>query len=146
MAKTVVMKPISQIKARLGIQPNGQVQKYFTKRAADYMDKYVPYSEGGLAYNTRIIETDKVRYNSPYAHYMYEGKVMGPNIPIKENGVIVGWFSPKGKAKHYTGAEINYNQSAGHEYAGPHWDKRMVSAEINDLIDEVQKYINRGGK
>ena len=27
---------------------------------------------------------------------------------------------------------------------GPHWDKRMVSAEMNDVIKEVQDYVNRG--
>lgn len=27
---------------------------------------------------------------------------------------------------------------------GPYWDKRMVSAEMNDVIEEVQKYVNRG--
>ena len=146
MAQKVVMKPTSVIEARLGIDPNGPAQKYFTKRAADYMDKYIPYSSGGLAYDTRTIETDTITYGSPYAHYMYEGKVMGPNIPIKEDGIIVGWFSPKGKKKSYTGADINYRQSAGHEYAGPHWDKRMVSAEIDDLVKEVQDFINQGGK
>ena len=27
---------------------------------------------------------------------------------------------------------------------GPYWDKRMVSAEMNDVIKEVQEYVNRG--
>ena len=146
MSKSVNMKPTSVIIADLGLQPNGKVQKYFTKRCADYMDKYVPYKEGGLAYDNRVIEDDKIIYESPYAHYMYEGKVMGPNIPIKEDGNIVGYFSPKGKSKQYTGEDINYKTSAGHEYAGPHWDKRMVSAEMDDLVKEVQDYIKHGGK
>ena len=138
----VKMQPTSVIKARLGIQPKGPVQKYFTKRCADYMDKYVPYREGGLAYNNRDIEADKVVYQSPYAHYLYKGDVMGPNIPIKENGIIVKWFSRA--PKQYTGQKIKYNASAGHEFAGRYWDKRMVSAEIDDLVKEVQDYV--GGK
>lgn len=148
MAKSIVMKPTNVIEARLGIEPNGPVHKYFTNACYRYMDKYVPYREGGLSKTVAMgVEGDTIIYLSPYAHYMYEGKVMGPNIPIKdENGIITGWFSPKGKPKHYTGADINYRQSAGHEYAGPKWDERMKSAEMDDLIDEVQKYINRGGK
>lgn len=143
-----VLPPINVIKADLGIQPNGPVQKYFTKRCADYMDQYVPFAEGQLAYDNRVIEDDKIIYQSPYAHYMYEGKVMGPNIPIKENGVIVRWISPKGKPKHYTGADIDYSKSiaSGHKNAGPHWDKRMWSAEKHNVIKEVQNYVNRGGK
>lgn len=145
MSLKVNMKPTSVIKANLGIQPGGAVHKYFTKRCADHMDKYVPFYNGTLAYDTRTIETDKIVYNAPYAHYMYEGKVMGPNIPIKEDGIIVGWFS-KGP-KYYTNKNIKYKPSAGHEYAGPYWDQRMWSAEKNAIIQEVQDYINtRGGK
>ena len=142
------MKPTSVIKARLGIEPNVPVHTFFTKRCAEHMDNYVPYEEGHLAYTNRTIETNRIIYNSPYAHYMYEGKVMGPNIPIKEDGIIVGWFSPKGKPKHYTGKNIDYSKSIarGHTQAGPYWDKRMWSAEKDDIIKEVQEYINRGGK
>ena len=112
------------------------------------MDKYVPLDEGGLAYDSRIIETDMIIYQSPYAHYMYEGKVMGPNIPIKENGIIVGWFSPKDKPKYYTGQDIDYSKSVarGHTFAGPHWAKRMWTAEKDEVIKEVQDYISRGGR
>lgn len=143
----VKFKPISQIKIRLGIEPNGKVNQFATKRVAEHMDKYVPLDRGGLAYDNRIIGTNKITYASPYAHYMYVGKVMGANIPIKENNMIVGWFSPKGKSKHYTGKDINYSksQARGHTYAGPYWDKRMWSAESTEVIKEIQDYINRGG-
>ena len=141
----IKMKPISTIKARLGIQKNGPVHAFLTKTCAEYMDKYVPYAEGNLAYTNREIETNVIIYNSPYAHYMYEGLVMGPNIPIKnEDGILIGWWSKK--PKYYTGKEIVYNPSAGHEYAGPHWDQRMWSAEKDDVIKEVQKFIERGAK
>ena len=33
-----------------------------------------------------------------------------------------------------------------HLGTGPYWDKRMVSAEINDIIKECQEYIKRGSK
>lgn len=144
MAVKVNMKPTSTIKANLGLTPNGAVQTYFTKTCADYMDKYVPYREGGLAYDTRRIEGNLIIYDAPYAHYMYEGKVMGPNIPIYEDGVLVGYWSKA--PKYYTGEDINYHPSAGHEYAGPHWDERMKTAEMGDLVKDVQNYINRGGK
>lgn len=145
---SVKVQPISVIIADLGLEPDGKGIKYFAKRGADYMDDFVPYNEGGLAYDNRVIEGNKVIYESPYAHYMYEGMAMGPSIPIKENGTIVGWFSPKGKPKHYTGKEIDYSKSKarGHTYAGPHWDTRMWSARKDKLIKEVQDYIERGGK
>ena len=141
------MQPISKIKTGLGIQKGGPVHLYLTKRCADHMVDYIPYDSGDLSEKLVDIEPGKITYNSPYAHYMYIGKVMGPNIPIKEDGIVVGWFSPKGKPKYYTGADIDYSKSIarGHLYAGPYWDKRMWSAEKDEVISEVQAYMKRGG-
>lgn len=112
----VKLNPTSQIKARLGIEPNGRVQKYFTKRCADYMDKYVPMDKGDL--RTIIdIQSNSITYEMPYARYQYYG--------VREDGTH--------EVKNYT--------TPG---TGTYWDKRMVSAEMNDLVEEVQDYI--GGK
>ena len=135
----IKMQPTSVIKARLGIEPNGRVQRYFQKRCKDYMDKYVPREDGNLRKNVDLSNPNLIVYQSPYAHYMYEGKVMGPNIPITENGNIIGWFSPKGKRKHYTGKDIVYHKAG----TGDHWDRRMVSAEMDSLVKEIQDYIRR---
>lgn len=136
-----VLNPTSTITARLGIQPDGRVQRFFTETCYRYMDKYVPMETGDLRSNVTLT-TKSIKYNSPYAHYMYEGKVMGPNIPIFQKGIEVpiGFYSPKNKPKHYTGADIQYH-SAG---TGPHWDERMKSADMNQVLKEVQNYIKRG--
>ena len=131
------IKPTSVIKARLGIEPNGRVQRFLTETCYKHMDKYVPMDNGDLRRNV-VLKADSITYQSPYAHYMYIGEVMGPNIPIKENGVIVGWRSPKGKPKHYTGAKIKYR------VGGSYWDRNMVTAEIGQVVQEVQDYIRRG--
>lgn len=142
------MRPTSVIKARLGLQKGGPVHKFFTDTCYKHMDKYVPFADGNLASNVAFgANGDSIIYLSPYAHYMYEGKVMGPNIPFKDkNGNIIKWRSPKGKPKYYTGAEINYS-TQHHEFAGSHWDKRMWSAEKDKVIEEVEDYIKKhGGK
>ena len=142
---SVKLKPISVIEVRLGIQPGGPVQKHLTETCAKYMDRYVPYRDGNLV-KFSIEDNNKIIYKQPYAHYMYEGKVMGPNVPVKnEDGIITGWFSPI-KPKYYTGKDIQYRKPRGHEFAGPHWDKRMWSAEKNKVLKEVQDYIDRGAK
>ena len=33
-----------------------------------------------------------------------------------------------------------------HHGTGSYWDKRMVSAEVQDVVKECQAFINRGGK
>ena len=137
----VKFKPISTIKARLGVQPSGPVQTFLAQTCAVHMDKYVPFDKGNLAKYRIYGGGIAIAYEQPYAHYMYTGKVMGPNIPIKVNGVIVNWFSKA--PKYYTGKSINYNTSK-HAEAGPYWDKRMWSAEGKEVIKEVQEYIKRG--
>lgn len=112
----IKMQPTSVIKARLGIEPNGRVQKFFTNTCYRYMDKYVPKDTGVLRENVTI-ESNRITYEQPYAHAQYIGEVNG--------GQVVNYTTPG---------------------TGPYWDKRMVSAEIQDVVAEVQNYVNKGGK
>ena len=112
----VKFKPTSEIKADLGIEPSGRVQKYFTKRCADYMDQYIPKREGTLRLE-KDIRSDKIIYEMPYAEYQYYG--------IREDG--------SHKVMHYT--------TPG---TGPYWDKVMWSIHKQDIIDEVQEVVNNG--
>lgn len=113
----VEMKPLSVIKARLNIQKGGPAHAYFTKRCADYMDKFVPMNMGNLRKNITI-ETDKIIYESPYSHYQYKG--------VREDGTH--------KVNNYT--------TPG---TGPYWDKKMWSAEKDKITQEVQKYVETHG-
>ena len=113
---SVQLKPTSQIKAKLGLEPNGRVQKFFTNSCYKHMDKYVPMRDGNLR-TVVDIQDDSITYESPYAKYQYYG--------VREDG--------SHKVENYT--------TPG---TGTHWDKRMKSAEIQDVVKEVQNYI--GGK
>lgn len=106
------MKPISEIKADLGINPGGRVQAFFTDTCAKHMDKYVPKDTGML--RTNISKTaNSITYESPYAHAQYIG---------------------------YTKGEVRRYTTPG---TGSYWDKKMVSAEMVDVIKEVQEYVSR---
>lgn len=115
---SVKMQPTSVIKARLGIEPNGRVQKFFTNTCYKHMDKYVPQDNGELR-TVVDIQPDSITYEQEYARYQYYG--------VREDG---------------THAVKNYTTPG----TGPYWDKRMVSAEIQDVVKEVQDYVNRGGR
>lgn len=112
----VQLKPTSQIKARLGIEPNGRVQKFFTNTCYKHMDKYVPKRDGNLR-TVVDIQSDSITYESPYAKYQYYGMREDGSRPVS-----------------------NYTTPG----TGTYWDKRMVSAEIDDVVKEVQDYV--GGK
>ena len=117
MANGVYIKPTSVIKARLGIDPNGKVQKFFTNTCYKHMDKYVPMDRGNLRTIVDISD-NYIIYESPYAGYQYYGQ--------RQDGTH--------QVKNYT--------TPG---TGPYWDKRMVSAEMQDIVKEVQDYVGYGG-
>ena len=109
----VTIQPTSRIIARLGLEPNGTTQKFFTQSCYKRMDKYVPMRDGDL--RTIVdIEPQWITYEVPYAHPQYIGFTSGP-------------------VRHYT--------TPG---TGPYWDKRMMSAEKQDLIKEVENFIKKG--
>ena len=112
----VKFKPVAQIKAELGLEPNGRVQKFFTNTCYKHMDKYVPMDLGNLR-TVVDIQDDSITYESPYARYQYYGE--------REDG--------SHKVQNYS--------TPG---TGSFWNKRMISAEIDDVIKEVQEYM--GGK
>ncbi len=85
------LKPISTIRADLGLEPNGKVQKYFTARCYQHMDKYVPKDTGNLRENV-VLTADSITYQSPYAHAQYVGFTKGPvkKYTTPRNRAILG--------------------------------------------------------
>ena len=71
------LQPISVIKARLGIEPNGRIHKFFTDTCYKHMDKYVPKDIGNLR-NIVTRTANSITYESPYAHAQYVGFTKGP--------------------------------------------------------------------
>lgn len=113
---SVTINPISTIEARLGIQDNGKAQQFFTQNCYRHMDKYVPMRDCNL--RTIVdLQSNSITYESPYAKYQYKGQ--------REDG--------SHKVKNYT--------TPG---TGTYWDRKMVSAEINDVIKETKKFVERG--
>lgn len=112
----VKMQPTSVIKANLGIEPNGRVQKFFTNTCYRYMDKYVP-KDNGLLREIVTIDSNSITYEQPYAHAQYIGKING--------GQVVNYTTPG---------------------TGPYWDERMKSVDMQNVVAEVQNFVNKGGK
>lgn len=116
MSKQYRLQPTTQIIANLGIDVNGRVQKFFANTCYRYMDKYVPMDTGNLR-TVVSIGNDYIDYEMPYAYYQYVGH--------REDG--------SHQVKNYT--------TAG---TGPYWDQRMWSVEQDNVVKEVQAFIERG--
>jgi len=135
-----IMKPTSQIKARLGIEPYGRVHKMFTQICADHMDKFIPEKTGILESNKEVL-VDRVIYKSRYAHYQYKGELYVDAQTGK--GAFYSnsygfWSRPKTK-KIPSGRPLVYKKPG----TGNYWDQRMWSAERQDVINELQAYMRR---
>lgn len=119
-----------------------EIHNSFARRC----DPYVPMAEGNLAQSAFAhVTPEYVQYGDesvPYAHYQYTGEVYGPNIPIIENGIIVGWFSPKNQPKYPTGRPINYSTEM-HPKATSHWDQAMMRDEGEEFCKDVENILTR---
>lgn len=113
----VKMQPTSVIKAHLGINPDGRIQRFFTNTCYKAMDEFVPMDNGDLR-TVVTIGTDTITYEMPYAEYQYYG--------MRKDGSHV--------VKNYT--------TPG---SGTYWDKRMWTAKGQDVVKQVQNEINRRG-
>lgn len=109
-----VLLPTNEIVAKLGIDKNGAVQKYFTHLCADEMRPYLPYDSGTLS-DTYYEGTNYVEYIQPYAEYVYLG--------ISKNG-----------------NELHY-QTDHNPLATSYWDVHMWTAKKDKIVDELQKYM-----
>lgn len=103
------------IKARIGIDVNGDGQKFFTNTCYNHMDKYVPKDTGTLR-RVVTIAPNSITYEMPYAEYQYRGMRADGSRVVK---------------KHTTPGTVSY------------WDKKMVTAEGNEIVDELQRFVNR---
>ena len=109
----VRFEPTSKIKIALGIDTDGKIQKFATNICAKHMDKYVPMNTGNLA--DYRIEGNVVIYDQPYARYQYYG--------VREDGT----------------RRILNRDLTKHPLATSYWDLKMVSAEMSDIIEEINK-------
>ena len=115
----LILKPMSEIKRKLELTPNGKVQRFLQSTCYKRMDKYVPLRDtGNLRTVVDLSNPQYIVYEMPYAVYQYRG--------VRKDGTHV--------VRKYT--------TPG---TGPYWDKRMISAEKNDLLKELQSFIERGG-
>ena len=136
----VVMKPVGVILARLGVDRNGRVQRFLTETVNRRITRYMPYRTGALIKLKFIPDSDptEIVVNAPYARYQYYGKLWVDHITGSA-------FSPKYGWKVPTNTPLNYDKFMNSR-AGPFWDRRLMAAERDAIVQDVQERIKRGGR
>lgn len=140
----VKINKTSQILKDHGLNEDGRVQEFLTTTADRFMMPFIPGGAGGqLAKLKTYPNKHSIKYTSPYAHYMYMGKLyISPTLGVSGIPLKSGrWWSPKGEKKIPTSKKLTYHTSG----TGAKWDKLMMQRRKNDLVKDVEKYIKNGG-
>lgn len=114
---------------RFKIFGDGKTQEFLTNTVANRMDKYIPARDMVLR-NSAKIGKDRIEYRTPYAHYIYRGIL----YVDPETGSSYARYGTK---KVPTSTLLTYRTG------GSYWDKKMMTAEKDDIIEEVEEYIRR---
>ncbi len=113
-----------------------KAQRFVDSECIRLMIPYTPMNTG-ILYKSAMLGTKigsgEIHQNVPYARYLYYGEVYGPNIPIKENGQTIGFFSPKGQRKTPTGRPLQYDKTK-HPKAGKMWFERMKADHKDEIL------------
>lgn len=121
----VNMKPVNTILSRLGVDRNGDVQRFVTNTVNRRITRYMPYRSSALSTKLKYIKSPtEIEVAGPYARYQYYGKVMTGPAP-----------------RAVTDRDLSYDKTK-HPLAGPLWDRRMMQAEGKQIAAEVQSYVN----
>jgi len=138
----VDLPQIGVMLTKRNLEKAGKVQQDLDAAVIRFAVPYCPHDTGTLETSPLSASTPgKVIYPGPYAHYLYYGKVYGPNFPIFEDdsGVPTKWRSRRGVKKHPTGKDLTY-RTGTNENAGPFWIERMKADHIKDILEEVRKF------
>lgn len=136
----------SQIIRGLGINRDGDVQRYYTHCVSNRMTQYMPAgAQAVLSTKLKFLKSStEILVLGPYAKYQYFGKVMVDAKTGKGPRMIPG-IGPrymKGAVLKRTSRNLNYSKKYN-KNAGPFWDRRMLQREQPALEREVCAYSAR---
>ena len=130
---------VAKILRNKGLADRNKARRHLAEMIKAKADPYTPFDSGVLKDGAVVSRNGKyLTYKGPYAHYLYHGKVMGPNVLTKD-----GWRSmaPKG-GKYYTGKDLTYQ---GAPMRGPQWVDRALAAHGDEIRRDFASYLNNGG-
>lgn len=118
---------------------------FWTFAAVEWHRQYKDYvpMKNGILYEQVNITPKQIEHTAPYAHYQYEGRVYGPNIPITEGDRTVGFFSQPNRAKKPTGKSLKYSKEQ-HPKATAKWDQAAAPTQLPKVAAAMQGYIDSG--
>lgn len=147
----VDIKPVEAILQSKGLTISGDVQQFHTQNVLRRIVKYMPYRTGATIKIMQAQSPVKLPYinlATPYARYLHEGKVM-VNAATGNGPPVIPHVGPRwrrGTQLKATDRPLEYTKTKN-PLAGPHWDRRLVAAEMDAMQADLQRYVKlRGAK
>lgn len=127
------------LKRRHGIGTGGPVQMVIDNAVMRYMGPYMPRRQAGelehMMHLSTVVGSGQINIPGPYAHYLHAGILyVSPTTGsawAKKNEIKI----PTDKELQYTGAPMR----------GKKFFDRMKADHKEDILDEAQAFIDRGG-
>ena len=131
--KVTVKFDAKKILASRGLGDSKKAQRFLASEVKRQSDPYTPFQQGILQ-NTAVIASDgsELVYIPPYAHYVWQGDVYGPNYTNGER------FWSGNAPKKPTGKKLTYN---GAPMRGPRWVERMLADKRAEIEKNVKTFI-----
>ncbi len=130
---------------RLGLDANGDTQRFHTLNVLRRIQKYMPMDSGAFI-KTTVANTSDTKIVSVGAHaaYLFYGKVMVNAKTGKGPGFIsgVGYRYRKGTTLTPTGRDLKYSKEKNPQ-AGARWDLAVMANEGEAITADLQRYIDR---
>ncbi len=124
-----------------GLDKGGKVQKYIDQFVLEQSEPYIPHKTGNLVTsgtNATKIGSGQVIWDSPYAHYMYEGLLMvSPSTGSS--------WAKKDEQKVYKEPPTKLNYHSGDDNRKEKWFDRMMIDRKEELIKGCQKIVDGDG-
>lgn len=143
MSNAKVTVTINNAKGTINRILDDSVGKFVASEWSRYFAKYVPMQEGILATDITI-DPYKVTYDSPYAHYQWEGRLYVD--PITHKGAFYnpdyGFWSRPGASKIPTDTPLNYSKEQN-PLATSHWEVPAYAAFKETVAQAVTDYLRR---
>ncbi len=133
------MKSAARLAEERGLMPGGKVQRFIDNECIRRMDPYTPRITGALI-KTATLGTDigsgLIEQTSPYARYLYYGKLMVSS----ETGSP---WAKYGESKVLTDRDLQYSK-ASNPAAGSFWFERMKADHKESILSGARKMAGGG--
>lgn len=129
-----------------GLGENGPAKRFFCNELMKISNDYLPFQSGMLQASARVGPNgDEIIYNTPYARYLWFGKLMVD--PVTGKGAFFkegyGFWSRPNTQKVLTDRDLTFD---GAPMRGSHWVERAYIDNQYALANATSEFIGRNFK